>query len=179
LEFDGTDDYVQLLQTTSPNPTTNLTVAAWIKVNNLANSTNYNIFSKQTWGSKLGFRLALGGYGGCANLNCLFLGIGDGVNQNETASTINLTDIGTWHHVTATFSSGSLKYYLDGKLNSSTTTTVTSIVNDSIAARIGKHSTGNEPFPGLIDDVRIYNYALTPSQIKNVYNDGSAIRFGP
>lgn len=29
-----------------------------------------------------------------------------------------------------------------------------------------------------IDDVRIYNYALTAAQIKNVMNDG-AVRFGP
>jgi hypothetical protein len=32
---------------------------------------------------------------------------------------------------------------------------------------------------GKLDDIRIYNYALTPAQIKNVYNENSAIRFGP
>ena len=28
-------------------------------------------------------------------------------------------------------------------------------------------------------DIRIYNYALTANQIKNLYNGGSAVRFGP
>ena len=35
-----------------------------------------------------------------------------------------------------------------------------------------------EYFNGQIDDVRIYNYTLTASQIKTLYNDG-AVRFGP
>jgi hypothetical protein len=34
-------------------------------------------------------------------------------------------------------------------------------------------------FKGQIDDVRIYNYALTPDQIKTLYNGGGALRFGP
>ena len=34
-------------------------------------------------------------------------------------------------------------------------------------------------FSGQIDDVRIYNYSLTPVQIKQIYNQGGGIRFGP
>jgi len=34
-------------------------------------------------------------------------------------------------------------------------------------------------FSGQIDDVRIYNYALTKQQIQQVFNQGSAVRFGP
>jgi len=30
-----------------------------------------------------------------------------------------------------------------------------------------------------VDDVKIYNYALTATQVKNLYNEGSAVRFGP
>lgn len=180
LDFDGTDDYVQLANASSPNPTSDLTVSSWIKLASLANTTNYNIFAKQTWGSKLGFRLAIGGHGGCADLNCLFLGVGNGTTQTETTgSGVNLPDVGTWHHVVGTFSSGSIKLYVDGKQRYTTTSTVTSIVNDAVAGRIGKHSTGSEYFPGQIDDVRIYNYALTPAQIKMVYNEGSSLRFGP
>lgn len=33
-------------------------------------------------------------------------------------------------------------------------------------------------FNGQIDDVRIYNYALTAAQVKDIYNNG-AIFFGP
>jgi hypothetical protein len=34
-------------------------------------------------------------------------------------------------------------------------------------------------FNGQIDDVRIYNYALTATQIKTLYNENAAVRFGP
>ena len=30
-----------------------------------------------------------------------------------------------------------------------------------------------------VDEVKIYNYALTASQVKLLYNQGSAVRFGP
>ena len=33
-------------------------------------------------------------------------------------------------------------------------------------------------FNGQIDDVRVYNYALTAAQVKNEYNQG-AVSFGP
>ena len=32
---------------------------------------------------------------------------------------------------------------------------------------------------GKLDDVCIYNYGLTVQQIKTLYNEGSAVRFGP
>jgi hypothetical protein len=34
-------------------------------------------------------------------------------------------------------------------------------------------------FNGLIDEVKVYSYALTKSQILLDYNQGSAVRFGP
>ena len=34
-------------------------------------------------------------------------------------------------------------------------------------------------FDGLIDEVQLYNYVPTTAQIKQWYNEGSAVRFGP
>ncbi len=34
-------------------------------------------------------------------------------------------------------------------------------------------------YNGQMDDVRVYNYALTQAQIRTVYNENAAIRFGP
>ena len=46
---------------------------------------------------------------------------------------------------------------------------------------IGGTNTGNvwEFWNGQIDDVRVYNYVLTGAQIKTLYNEDSAVRFGP
>jgi len=44
---------------------------------------------------------------------------------------------------------------------------------------IGYNERNNSNFNGLIDDVKIFNYALTANQVKTVYNEGAAVRFGP
>jgi hypothetical protein len=41
----------------------------------------------------------------------------------------------------------------------------------------GKHGDNTRFYDGKMDDVRIYNYALTPSQIQQVYNNAKALYF--
>jgi hypothetical protein len=50
----------------------------------------------------------------------------------------------------------------------------TPIIGSGMGANLG-----NWRFNGQIDDVKLYNYALTASQIKQVYNQGAGVRFGP
>lgn len=42
---------------------------------------------------------------------------------------------------------------------------------------LGKVSTTY--YAGMLDDVRIYNYALNATQVTTLFNEGSAVRFGP
>lgn len=70
------------------------------------------------------------------------------------------------------------KLYLDGILKA-TDSTVDTVDTQSTSAIIGNGpETVNRYFNGQIDDIKIYNYALTPQQIKTDYNL-SAIFFGP
>ena len=50
--------------------------------------------------------------------------------------------------------------------------------NFNIGSYWDDHST-NYTWNGLIDDVKIFNYALTAEQVKQLYNNSSAIQFGP
>ena len=85
----------------------------------------------------------------------------------------------SWHNFVYVRSGTTSFLYLDGKIDSSPTQTGY-VANDGSGIRIG-HDVANaiEYFPGQIDDVRIYNYALTATQVKTLYNEDSAIRFGP
>ncbi|HKL16993.1 MAG TPA: LamG-like jellyroll fold domain-containing protein, partial [Patescibacteria group bacterium] len=52
-------------------------------------------------------------------------------------------------------------------------------LNDSTADPLligarGSVTSPNSLFNGQIDDVRVYNYALTEEQVRSVYNNGSA-----
>ena len=72
---------------------------------------------------------------------------------------------GQWQHVAATFDGTTARYYIDGAEVASRT--VSGSVGSSNTWRIGAY--GAHPggfFDGLIDDVRIYNRALTASEIQ-------------
>ena len=90
-----------------------------------------------------------------------------------------------WHHVVVSYDSNTLKLYVDGNQANSASGSVTLSNNTGRAYTIGRAAyeqagqAGKTGFNGQIDDVRIYNYALTATQVKNVYNGGAAVKFAP
>ncbi len=69
-----------------------------------------------------------------------------------------------WHHFAATYSGSGGNWYLDGRSVGSEAGAVGTI--DQV--RIGARLSNSHYFPGLVDDVRIYNKALTLDEIKKV-----------
>ena len=99
---------------------------------------------------------------------------------NPTAPTNATT--GQWYHLVGVKNGTTGYLYIHGvqvasQTNSSLGTITTS---DGSVPTIGRNGlAGAVPFAGQIDDVRVYNYALTATQIKQLFNEGSAVRFGP
>jgi glucose/arabinose dehydrogenase len=75
----------------------------------------------------------------------------------------------TWTHVAATYDGTTLRMYVNG-VESSYSPTSGNIRTDGGVLRIGGNSVWGEYFNGLIDEVRIYNRALTPAQISTDMN---------
>lgn len=72
-----------------------------------------------------------------------------------------------WHLMTFTHDGSTMKLYLDGTLQK-TATNVT--LNTAISAlAIGRFTTGPYYFAGSLDEVRIYNRALTDMEIQQMY----------
>ena len=85
----------------------------------------------------------------------------------------------TWYHVTGVYNAATseLHVYLNGQLDDGTLVgTVTAAQQNSSAnVNIGRRPTGsNFNFNGRIDDVRIYNRALTPAEIQTDMNTAVA-----
>jgi hypothetical protein len=108
----------------------------------------------------------------------MYFAVDDDVTKStlSTASTNFLTD--TWVHVVAVRDTAAKMLYLyrNGALvKSQADATKTSIGNEHVF-HIGNCSdyttplTGYVPFKGSMDDVRMYNYALSSSDISNLYN---------
>jgi hypothetical protein len=100
------------------------------------------------------------------------------INEVFTGYVNTEVNDGQWHNYIAVFDrSGNYYGYIDGKLEKTTdiSSELLTSVNTTIPFYIGSYGS-NYRFNGKIDDVRIYNYALTAEQIKEVYN-GGAVRF--
>ena len=84
---------------------------------------------------------------------------------------------GNWHHVVFTFQSGVTNgsaFYVDGSLATNTTMAVS---NQASAFVIGDVLGAIQYFPGIIDEVGVWNVALTGTQISTLYNSGAGNGF--
>src|SRR5207253_3991625 len=72
--------------------------------------------------------------------------------------------LNTWTHVAATYDGATLRIFVNGAQTGATAVTG-SIVTSASPLRIGGNAPFGDYFGGLIDEVRIYNRALTASEI--------------
>ena len=97
-------------------------------------------------------------------------------NELDTLSNFATLSINTWAMVTVIIDTPNDKilFYKD---NQSTATEKTGAswsgtFNNTRVLRVGDHASGSTRFDGLIDDVRIYNRALSSDEVKQNYNAG-------
>jgi len=78
-----------------------------------------------------------------------------------------------WHHFafTKNVDTGDMKIYVNGELKNTTNATLADIqTSDHVGAFLGAHTYYNESFTGSIDDFRLYNYALSDTEVAYIYN---------
>ncbi len=180
LDFDGTDDYVETTDNDSLDFANgqDFTIEAWIKRDSF--TTDDTIIAKkndQTTG--IGYIL----YVDDANDDLNFV-VSDGTNTFSVNGRNSITS-SDWYHIVAVFdenSSSGTTIYVNGvedKESVSGNLTNVGSLSNSLNLRIGSESDSGETFDGKIDNVKIYYYALTNTQIKTSFNENSAVRFGP
>ena len=140
---------------------------------NFSNFNNHTacIVSKITDGSNVGYGLEAAGSG---NANKLSFWVGDGTDFVEVRS--GALSANTWYHVVATNDGTNSKIYLNGALVA--TAAQGSPTGPTASLGIGIQPTLSEStrwFPGMIDEVAIWNDALTAAEISTLYNSGSAL----
>jgi hypothetical protein len=169
LGFDGTDDYVQVSDTANLRfdlATQDFSLFAWVK--RTTTGTEY-IISKEDADND-GWRLM---FNASNQVVC-------SEDATDVTSTATITDT-NWHHIGCTISrAGNGQVYIDGLPTGSAVAMGSDAMATTANVRIGTRSyTSTNYFNGLIDDVRIYNYALTSLQVKTLLNENAAVRFGP
>lgn len=157
LNFDGNNDYIDV----GNNPSLQLTqgtIEAWIKTPNAGDSWRGVVVKSMAYGIFLyNNELVAYEWDGRGNIN-------SGVMLNDNK----------WHHVAFSFNAGvtdGTSLYVDGVKRSSVTF---SIYNQNVGLGIGNGSVidQSQSFNGSIDEVRVWNKALTETEIKStMYNE--------
>ena len=155
-KFNGSSSYGDCGNNASLNITDAITIEAWVK----------------TTSASLGEPVAKGDY------RYLFYYHGDravkymsfqvfltNAGWTDSGKATLLLGDGNWHHIAGTFDGTQSKYYQDGALEQTITRAADTITSDDNPLTIGSRYDGTNPFNGTIDNVRIYNRALSAPQI--------------
>jgi FtsP/CotA-like multicopper oxidase with cupredoxin domain len=158
LIFDGIDDLVRVADSSSLD-ITRMTLSAWVKPSALTGWRSVLLKERPTTG------LAYGLYAN-SNVNGPGATIRTATGTaDQTATSAARLSVGEWHHVAGTYDGAVLQLYVDGALARSTAVTG-NIAGSGRPLFIGGNEFWGEWFAGVIDEVRIYDRALTAAEIQ-------------
>jgi TolA-binding protein len=169
IALDGEDDYVDCGNQSTFNLTGQLTVTAWIKVDKF-DKMYQTIIAKgdDSW------RLARAGKSNRIEFACNGTAANKWNGTGEVPWAISATtDVndGKWHHIAGVFDGTQLYLYIDGVLEAAKSADK-SIDISSYNVYIGANAQApGREWNGLIDDVRIYNYALLQAEIVSIMGE--------
>ena len=155
IEFDGTDDYLQLSE---PFSYTNNTICAWI-YRSAINATDEIFSARDSQSDGLDLMARSSG------------AIRYKVNGNNIDSDNNVTEVNKWAFVTATYDGATAKLYINGVLNASSS--ISETISTTTNVKIGKvNYSGSNYFDGKITEVGTWDRALTSLEVASLYNQG-------
>ncbi|MBI1908579.1 MAG: LamG domain-containing protein [Deltaproteobacteria bacterium] len=162
IDLDGIDDYVIVGGNAALDLTTAFSITAWVKPSGtMPNDTG--IFSKATAGS---YSMTIGANEGEGMDLNVYAGSATAGNYCALKGASSTGVLDSWHFLAGTFdSSQGIRCYLDEETGSQGY--LESMASNSNDIWIG-HDTGNaQYFNGLIDEVSLYNRALSAEEVRN------------
>jgi hypothetical protein len=158
FNLNGTNAFIQVPHSPSLNITNQISMLAWI--NPSSANAMARILDKHSAGGSDGYHLGVA-------TNRMQVKVGSVLIYGKTAIPLN-----TFTFVAATFDGSSLKLYNNGVLDTNHVS-ATTIPTNFLALRIGADLAAASNFKGLIDEVMLFNRALTAAEIQSIYNAGA------
>jgi len=172
FSFDGVNDYFDCGTISSIPSATELSVSFWANTDSTSqnqvvfgDNSSTPIFSFEYWGSN----------------NRMYFEYGTGTFAYLTLTSV--VTAGSWHNVVLVYNASGasntdkVKIYVDG-IDKSSLLTYTGTIPATLSASIGDFWIGNgqnynQPFNGLLDEVSLWNTALSSSAVTEIYNSGA------
>jgi hypothetical protein len=140
----------------------NITLAAWVYVDSY--TYTQAIFSKGKPGSweagSYSLRITTGGK--------LYLRLGNNDSSQVNSESTGTVPVTTWTHIAVTVSGTSVAFYINGSAAGTATNGATRADNNNTLL-IGKTHDSGQAMIGRIDDARLYNRALSATDIAALY----------
>jgi len=158
LDFDGVNDVVTTTYTSGFTGAQEFTYCAYINTDNTA-PTQAIVHGNETvgWGLQSLW---------IENNKILFYAGTGSASTSQVAS--ETLEPNKWYFIVGTHTPTENKIYLNGVLNG--TATAANLTAAPQAIKVGAYANASLPFNGEITNVKVFNTALTPAQIADLYN---------
>jgi hypothetical protein len=155
-------NYITAPSSPSLEITTNVSVFAWVKPSATQSNGTPTIVSKNA--TVANYQLGLDTTTGVTLVRpCVASGCWVSTNSIPTNK---------WSHIGLTYDGSFVRIYINGILDSKNVLTGSLPTNSGDVLTIGTDSVHNYPFTGPIDDVRVYNRALSAQEVYQLYHAG-------
>jgi hypothetical protein len=153
-DFDGNNDYVSIPDDSTLKPTSALSITGWVRGDAWGSGTEVDIVLRKGEGNPNNYQLAI-----ADGQAALYLDDSDGGGIRSTTT----LDTDEWYHIAATWDGSNVRVYVNGTLETTAARTGT-IGTDTRTLYLGGRG-GADLFDGRLDDVRLYNRALSIEEI--------------
>jgi len=165
--FNGISDHIIAHPIPALNFNNQLSISAWVKLDdyslNSSGDPNRAIIGKQRSPDQTGFNML------AVEATLIYsFGMHDGVT-NATDDAADTLSLKTWHHLVSVYDGATMYLYKDGTLVHTSSFSIT-LAPSSQPLCIGKEGAVKRYFKGSIDDVALWNRALTAAEVLRIYN---------
>ena len=170
--FDGYSNFISVPNSSSIDITgKEISITLWLNQQNLNSDFLQKGISKSGWGIGSGYELlyrnTYNGDNGAIQLSWAHGGLQQTYDFNSKNS--------KWINITTVFSNGIGSFFVDGKListNKGVGQAFTNFISNNYPLLFGKRTSGQQYcgyVKGIMDDIAIYNRALTEQEVKQLY----------
>jgi len=174
IQFDGVDDSVEIPYTSASQPSTSMSISAWFKIDVLPSAEQKIVGNTEGGGYAIGMTANSADYSCSAYHLCFFAYIGGAYHVASISS--SEIPLGQWNHVVGIYDGSAIRLYFNGTDSGTTSDSVTGNMQYAYHNPLCIGSEPNStacttgwPFQGSIDDVAIWNMALSAQEVKILY----------